>query len=47
VSDGRHDASIAFLGNHMAGTFVTTARRSRRPLADGDTPAGGQPTTTP
>jgi hypothetical protein len=25
VSDGRHAASIALLGNYMAGSFVTTA----------------------
>jgi hypothetical protein len=25
VSDGRHSASIALLGNYMAGSFVTTA----------------------
>jgi len=25
VSDGRHAASIALVGNYMAGSFVTTA----------------------
>ena len=25
MSDGRHAASIALLGNYMAGSFVTTA----------------------
>jgi hypothetical protein len=48
VSDGRRAASIAFLGNYTADTFVTTARRSLRHLADGDTPqaASQQPHLT-
>jgi hypothetical protein len=46
VSDGRHAASIALLGNYMAGSFVTAADGHGGTLVKETSPAGQQPLLT-
>jgi hypothetical protein len=46
VSDGRHAASIALLGNYMAGSFVTAADGHGGTLVKETSQAGQQPLLT-
>jgi hypothetical protein len=46
VSDGRHAASIALLGNYMAGSFVTAADGHGGTLVTETSQAGQQPLLT-